>query len=151
MIRKTLSAAILGLSMVAGAPMVSAQTSAAADAEQAEALKAVYHINDSKGQALAALRNMRNHLDVAPKTKIVAIMHADGIDYMTTDYDDAEQVGPLISGLASRGVRFEVCEITIKRKNLSKDDFVLEANFTPSGVVRLAQLQAKEGYAYIKP
>ena len=36
-------------------------------------------------------------------------------------------------------------------KSLSEDAFVLEANFVPSGVVRMAELQAKEGYAYIKP
>jgi uncharacterized protein len=27
----------------------------------------------------------------------------------------------------------------------------MDADFTPSGVVRLAELQQREGYAYIKP
>jgi uncharacterized protein len=46
---------------------------------------------------------------------------------------------------------FEVCEITLKNRNLKRDQFVMEANFTPSGVVRIAELQAKEKFAYIKP
>lgn len=122
-----------------------------AEATQEQQVNVIYHINDSEGQALAALRNMRNHLDVAPNTKIVAVAHADGIEFLMNDYKDADTVAPLVAGLASRGVRFEVCEITVGRKGVSKDDFLLEADFTPSGVARIAQLQALEGYAYIKP
>jgi hypothetical protein len=50
----------------------------------------------------------------------------------------------------ARGVKFEVCEITLKNRNLKKDQFIQEADFTPSGVVRLAKLQ-KQGFAYIRP
>ena len=45
---------------------------------------------------------------------------------------------------------FEVCEITLKNRSLKKEQFFQEADFTPSGVVRLAKLQ-KQGHAYIKP
>ena len=55
-----------------------------------------------------------------------------------------------MSALKARGVNFEICEITLKNRNLSKDQFILEADYTPSGVLRLAKLQ-KQGYAYIKP
>jgi uncharacterized protein len=47
-------------------------------------------------------------------------------------------------------VNFEVCEITLANRNLKKSQFILEADFTPSGVVRLTKLQ-KQGFAYIKP
>jgi hypothetical protein len=153
MIRKTFTGVALALSLAMGCAVApaSAQSATEAARKDQEGVKVVYHINNSEHQALAALRNIRNHLDVAPNTKIVVVAHSDGIEFLTTGYKDADKVGPLISGLAARGVRFEVCEITIKRKKLSKDDFVLEANFTPSGVVRLAELQSKEGYAYIKP
>lgn len=139
----------LGLALSSAALPVSAQdSSVAASSKQA---KVIYHINDSASQALAALRNMRNQLDTDPKTKIVAVAHADGIEFLETVYKDADTVGPLISGLASRGVQFEVCEITMKRKELTKDDFVMEAQFVPSGVMRITELQNYEGYAYIKP
>ena len=51
----------------------------------------------------------------------------------------------------SRGVTFEICEITLKNRNLKKDQFILGPTFTPSGVVRTANLQAREQYAYSKP
>ena len=57
--------------------------------------------------------------------------------------------GP-IAALVARGVKFEICEITLKNRNLKKEQFLQEADFTPSGVVRLAKLQI-QGYAYIKP
>jgi intracellular sulfur oxidation DsrE/DsrF family protein len=47
-------------------------------------------------------------------------------------------------------VTFEICEITLKSRNLSKDGFIQEADFVPSGVVRLTKLQL-QGYAYIRP
>jgi hypothetical protein len=47
-------------------------------------------------------------------------------------------------------VRFEVCEITLRNRNLKREQFIQEAEFTPSGVVRLAKMQ-KAGAAYIKP
>ena len=57
----------------------------------------------------------------------------------------------LVSALKARGVRFEVCEITLATRKIPKDKFILDADFTPSGVVRIGQLQSREHYAYIKP
>ncbi|WP_370855766.1 DsrE family protein [Pandoraea anapnoica] len=112
--------------------------------------KVVYHINDAEHQALAGLRNIRNQLDTVPDTKIVVVAHSQGVDFLMESYKDAATVGPLISALHARGVKFEVCEITLKQRNLKKDQFVLDADFTPSGVVELTRLQQK-GYSYIKP
>jgi len=63
---------------------------------------------------------------------------------------DGTEYAPLVSALKNRGVRFEVCEITLKNRNLKKEQFILDADYTPSGVVRVVKLQ-KQGYAYIKP
>ncbi len=112
--------------------------------------KVVYHIDDAEHQALKALRNIRNQMDYNPDTDIKVVMHSEGVDMMLTNYKDAATTAPLIAALAARNVTFEVCEITIKRRKLDKDKFMLEADFTPSGVVRLTQLQ-NQGYAYIKP
>lgn len=144
--------AALAVPLLIGTVAVSSVHAANADAVQQQSqIKVLYHINDASSQALGGLRSMRNHLDVAPDTQITVVVHGDGIDFMRTDYDDADTVGPLIGGLAARGVVFEVCEITLARQELSHDDFVLEADFTPSGVARIGQLQAHEGYVYIKP
>ena len=117
--------------------------------------KVVYHIDNSEAQATKGLRNVRNHLDVAPDTKIIVVTHAEGIDFLMEGAKDAKNpnidYASLVSALKARGVRFEVCEITLRNRNISKDKFIMDADFTPSGVVRIAQLQAREHYAYIKP
>jgi len=117
--------------------------------------KVVYHIDNAAAQATRGLRNIRNHLDVAPDTAIVVVTHAEGIDFLMEGARDAKNpdidYGALVSALKARGVRFEVCEITLRNRNLKKDQFTMDAEFTPSGVVRVARLQAREGFVYIKP
>jgi hypothetical protein len=114
--------------------------------------KVVYHINDTATQALAGLRNIRNHLDVDPKAQITVVTHAFGVDFLMEGMKDRNEnaFASTVAALKNRGVRFEVCEITLQNRNLKKDQFIQEVDFTPSGVVRIAKLQ-KEGAAYIKP
>ena len=115
----------------------------------------VYHIDNAETQATKGLRNVRNHLDVAPDTKIVVVTHAEGIDFLMEGAKDKKNpnidYASLVSALKARGVRFEVCEITLRNRNIKKDQFIMDADFTPSGVVRIGQLQAREKFAYIKP
>ncbi len=114
----------------------------------------VYHIDDAEFQGIKGLRNIRNHLDVAPQTKIIVVTHANGVDIMMEGAKDKKngiEYAPLVGALKSRGVRFEVCEITLKNRNLKKDQFTLDTDFTPSGVVRVADLQHQNRFAYIKP
>lgn len=117
--------------------------------------KAVYHIDNAEAQATKGLRNVRNHLDVAPETKIVVVTHANGVDFLMEGAKDkanpSVDYAALVSDLKARGVKFEVCEITLKNRNLNKHQFTLDADFTPSGVARIAQLQSREKFAYIKP
>ena len=112
----------------------------------------IYHIDNTAAQAVKGLRNMRNHLDTDPTAKITVVTHANGVDFLMEGAKDAtgNAYVPLVSALAARGVKFEICEITLKNRNLKREQFIQEASFTPSGVVRLAKLQ-KQGYAYIKP
>jgi uncharacterized protein len=114
----------------------------------------VYHIDDAESQGIKGLRNIRNHLDIAPQTKIIVVTHANGVDIMMEGAKDKKngiEYAPLVGALKSRGVRFEVCEITLKNRNLKKDQFTLDTDFTPSGVVRVADLQYQDHFAYIKP
>ena len=119
----------------------------------AEPTKVVYHIDDAATQGLKGLRNIRNHLDVAPQTKIIVVTHANGVDILMEGGKDKSgtEYAPLVAALKSRGVRFEVCEITLRNRILIRDQFILDAEFTPSGVVRIADLQFKDKYAYIRP
>ena len=117
--------------------------------------RVVYHIDDAAAQATKGLRNIRNHLDVAPNTKITVVTHANGVDFLMEDAKDAKNpsvdYGSLVSALKARGVTFEVCEITLTNRSLKRQQFTLDAAFTPSGVARIAELQLRERAAYIKP
>jgi uncharacterized protein len=116
--------------------------------------KVVYHIDDAQAQGLKGLRNIRNHLDTSPSTIIVVVTHALGVDMLMEGAKDEKngiEYAPLIAALKSRGVSFEVCEITIKNRGLNKSQFILDSDFTPSGVVKVADLQYQDHYAYIKP
>jgi intracellular sulfur oxidation DsrE/DsrF family protein len=114
--------------------------------------RVVYHISDTASQALAGLRNVRNQLDTEPGTQVAVVTHAMGVDFLMEDAKDKSGVvyAELVAALKSRGVTFEVCEITLKNRGLKKEQFIMEADFTPSGVVRITKLQ-NQGYAYLRP
>jgi len=117
--------------------------------------RVVYHIDDAAAQATKGLRSIRNHLDVAPDTKITVVTHANGVDFLMDGAKDIKDPNidydSLVSSLKARGVTFEICEITLRNRNLKKEQFNMDATFTPSGVVRIGRLQSRENFAYIKP
>jgi intracellular sulfur oxidation DsrE/DsrF family protein len=130
------------------AALVLALTAGAAFAQD----KVVYHFDNAVAQGLKGLRNVRNHVETDPGVRIIAVMHAEGVDMLMEGAKAANgtEYAPLVSALKSRGVSFEICDITLKNRGLKRDQFIQEAEFTPSGVVRIAKLQG-QGYAYIKP
>ena len=115
--------------------------------------KVVYHFDAGISQATKGLRNIRNHLDVDPKAQLIAVAHAEGVDFLMEGAKSTnnQEFASLVGDLSARGVKFEICEITLKNRGLKKEQFILGPGFTPSGVVRIANLQAREHYAYLKP
>ena len=57
----------------------------------------------------------------------------------------------IVEDLKNQGIRFDVCEITLRNRTLKKDQFIDEATYVPSGVAEIARLQQREGYAYLRP
>lgn len=114
--------------------------------------KVVYHVNDS-ANATAALRNIGNHLDVNPQAQIVVVTHALGVDFLMEGARDkgGNPYNVAVETLAGRGVIFDVCEITLKSRKIDRKQFIPESVFVPSGVAEIAKLQARGGYAYVKP
>jgi uncharacterized protein len=115
--------------------------------------KVIYHFDAGLAQATKGLRNIRNHLEVDPKAKIVVIAHAEGVDFLMTGAMDANKnpYSVIVEDLKSQGVTFEVCKITLRNRKLDPKQFIPEVEFTPSGVQRITQLQQRDGYAYLKP
>lgn len=115
--------------------------------------KVVYHVNDTGAQAANALRNVGNHLEVNPKAKIVIVTHAQGVDFLFDGAKDrnGNPYNIAVEDLKSRGVRFDVCEITLRNRKLDRKAFIPEATYVPSGVAEITRLQQREGYAYLRP
>jgi intracellular sulfur oxidation DsrE/DsrF family protein len=115
--------------------------------------KVIYHFDGGLAQATKGLRNIRNHLEVDPKAKIIVVAHADGVDFLMNGAQDANKnpYSVVVEDLKSQGVTFEVCRITLRNRKLDAKQFIPEVDFTASGVQRITQLQQREGYAYIKP
>ena len=115
--------------------------------------KVVYHLNAGIEQATNGIRNIRNHLEVNPKAKIVVVAHAQGVDYLMKGMKDknGNPYQDAVEDLKNQGVRFDVCEITLRNRKLTREQFIEDATFVPSGVAEITRLQQREGYAYLRP
>ena len=54
-----------------------------------------------------------------------------------------------IEALINGGIKFLVCENSLKRKNLKKEEMIDNSGFVPVGIAHLAERQ-EIGYSYIK-
>ena len=67
---------------------------------QSQPTQVVYHIDDAQAQGLKGLRNIRNHLDVSPTTRIIVVTHSIGVDLLMEGAKDQKnnvEYAPLIS------------------------------------------------------
>ena len=115
--------------------------------------KVVYHFSEGLAQASNGLRNIGNHLEVNPNAQIVVVSHARGVDFLMKGAKDpnGNKYEDRVEQLRLRGVRFDVCEITLRNRKLAKEQFIAEVAWVPSGVAEVTRLQQREGYAYLKP
>lgn len=116
-------------------------------------VKVVYHMNEGADHAQQALRNVRNHMSVDPKAKIVMVSHAAGINFLMREAKDKDgnPFEVTVQDLVSKGVEFRVCEITLQSRKIDKKQLIDEVKYVPSGVAEVSRLQFQEGYAYLKP
>jgi len=116
-------------------------------------VKIVYHFDAGFEQATKGLRNVRNHLDVDPTAKIVVVAHAQGVQFLLDGATNAtgNPFNIPVEDLAARGVEFRVCEITLKSNKIDPKKLLPQTKLVPSGVVEIGRLQAREGFAYLKP
>jgi intracellular sulfur oxidation DsrE/DsrF family protein len=115
--------------------------------------RVVYHFSEGLAQASNGLRNIGNQLEVDPNARIIVVSHALGVDFLMTGAKDknGNKYEDLVEQLKMRGVQFDVCQITLRNRKLSKDQFIEYVTYVPSGVAEITRLQQHEGYAYLKP
>ncbi|MGN6133850.1 MAG: DsrE family protein, partial [Aureliella sp.] len=56
----------------------------------------------------------------------------------------------LVQSLMKKGVRFEACQNTMRKKSLAKEDLLEGIKTVPSGAVEIIRKQS-EGFSYFKP
>lgn len=118
----------------------------------AQSPSVVYHFVDGAEQASRGLEYIRNHLEADPKAQIVVVAHAAGVDFLMSGAKTAKgnPFRGAVEDLELAGVKFRVCEITLRERGLRREQFVGEAGFVASGVAEIARLQGT-GYGYIRP
>lgn len=133
--------------------IAAAGVSFAGAAGAGDPVKVVYHFDAGFEQATKGLRNIKNHLDVEPKTKIVVVAHAQGVNFLIDGASNAtgNPYNIPVEELADRGVEFRVCEITLKSNKIDPKKLLPQTKLVPSGVAEIGKLQAREGFAYLKP
>jgi Uncharacterized conserved protein len=155
------------LLVLCGIVLLLALTASPARAE-AEA-KVIYHADFADPRRFSAMltsiNNMVNHYAnefIDYDVRIVFVAH--GVRFVTDDKlngtpfaEDkalAEQRenlrGRLLTLADMHNVKLELCNITRSQIGLAEDKLYRQVKMIPSGVVRIAQLQQEEGFAYIK-
>jgi intracellular sulfur oxidation DsrE/DsrF family protein len=124
-----------------------------AGAARADAVKVVYHMSDGIDQASRGLASIRNHLRAEPGTKIVVVALGEGIRFLFKGATErnGRPFDAAVTALARQGVEFRVCSNTLTAHNVAPSELVPEITLVPAGVAEIARLQAREGYAYIRP
>lgn len=115
--------------------------------------KIVYHVSDSSN-ARVALNNIRNHVNATEgQARIAVVTHGPGVDFLLDGATDSNgnPYNIAVEELMARGVDFRVCNNTLKNFKIDPKRVLPGANLVPSGVAEVGHLQAREGYAYIKP
>jgi len=147
----TLKALLLCAVLAASLPVLAQQAKAPTAAP--DPVKVVYHLSEGIDQAGRAIVNIGYHLDADPSAKIVVVTHGAGIDFLLEGATRANKQSfeGSIGALSARGVEFRVCNNTLVSRNIDVARLAMEAKLVPSGVSEVARLQAREGYAYLRP
>ncbi|MGM0583167.1 MAG: DsrE family protein [Pseudomonadota bacterium] len=148
MIRATLAA----LTLVAAALLAAAPPAAAE-----EPVRIVFHVDENDPQRMnMVLNNAANaakHYEAEGReVQMEIVAYGPGVHMMR---EDTSPVRDRISamGMEMPGLAFSACGNTLEameRKGGKEVPLMSEAKVTPSGVVRLVQLQ-NEGWAYVRP
>ncbi|MCG5501354.1 DsrE family protein [Ectothiorhodospira lacustris] len=131
--------------------------------------RVVYHADFADPRRFSAMLTSINNMVVHYENQLTdhdirIVFVAHGIRFLTdapmtgTPFAEDEALaaqrenlkGRLGSLVAVHGVRLELCDITRGSVNLDRDALHEGVTLVPSGVVRIAELQNREGFAYIK-
>lgn len=89
------------------------------------------------------LTNLTNHW---PNAKYEVVIHSMGLPFVMSSKSKQIQA---IKALRAKGVRFLVCENTLKSQKVTKDQLITEVEYVPVGIAEIVEKQ-EQGWSYIK-
>ncbi len=89
------------------------------------------------------LKNMTTHW---PNAKYEVVIHSMGLPFVMSA--KSKQIDA-IKALRAKGVRFLVCENTMKSQKVTKDQLIPEVEYVPVGIAEIVEKQ-EQGWSYIK-
>jgi intracellular sulfur oxidation DsrE/DsrF family protein len=97
-------------------------------------------------QQKAFAKQLQNITQHWPKSKYEVVIYNMGLEFVMTSKSKHIQT---IKDLQAKGVRFVVCENTLKNRNISKDLLIPNVEFVPAGIAEIVEKQ-EERWSYIK-
>ena len=111
--------------------------------------KVIFHIDwDNEDALIMALNNMENLLKEVPVEEAAIYLVANGVAVKL--FQRATPYTSRIEKLSDVGVRFFVCNNSLRNLGIERDELMESFEIVPAGILELIRLQA-EGCAYIKP
>ena len=107
--------------------------------------RVLIHLDEPEKAALV-LNSAKNLVAGLGKVEVEVVAYSDGVEGLRTGGSQAA----LMDLLASQGVRFVLCENTLRSRDLPVEDFPDYMETVPSGVVELV-LKQEEGWCYVRP
>lgn len=154
LLQRVAAAAVVSVAALASAGCaVSVGNSTAPRGSSTAPIKAVYHMTLGLEESTRGLGNIRNHLAADPNAKIIVVANGSGIEFMLDGAKDrnGNPYDATIQDLKSKGVEFRLCNNTLVTRKIDRSKVIPEVDIVPSGVAEAARLQAREGFAYLRP
>ena len=94
-----------------------------------------------------AFANQLNNLTMHwPNAKYEVVIYNMGLEFLMPT--KSKHIAT-IKALHAKGVRFVVCENSMKSRKITKDQFIPEAEYVPAGIAEIVEKQ-EQGWSYIK-
>ena len=97
-------------------------------------------------QQKAMINQLTNLTAHWPKAKYEVVIHSMGLPFVMSGKSKQIQA---IKLLRAKGVRFLVCENTLKSQKVLKEQLISEVEYIPVGIAEIVEKQ-EQGWSYIK-
>jgi intracellular sulfur oxidation DsrE/DsrF family protein len=88
--------------------------------------------------------NIDNYIELRP-VQIKVVLDSNGVNLMTNNFVKDKNIETQITSYLDKGVVFEVCEKTMSKKNMTKDEFIKGSTFIKFAIQRYVEL-CRDGF-----